>query len=107
MMSVKIPGTDFPRVRAFPPRAHRRNSEDPMDQWLTFNRPVPLAHSVKKVTDEMCTICGHFTAGAAIPSTDIYDMLRKMEHRGPDTHERTMIGELPKYSSMVWKRSRM
>lgn len=35
----------------------------------------------------MCTICGHFVAGSKkIPSTDIYDMLTKMEHRGPDTH---------------------
>jgi len=34
----------------------------------------------------MCTICGHFVQNAKIPSTDIYDMLVKMAHRGPDTH---------------------
>lgn len=34
----------------------------------------------------MCTICGHFQRGGTIPSNDIYDMLKKMEHRGPDTH---------------------
>ena len=34
----------------------------------------------------MCTICGHFAAGEKRISTDIYDMLKKMEHRGPDTH---------------------
>ncbi|MDY6950673.1 MAG: asparagine synthase-related protein [Thermodesulfobacteriota bacterium] len=34
----------------------------------------------------MCTICGHYVQGASIPSTDIYDMLVKMAHRGPDTH---------------------
>ncbi|MGD8228247.1 MAG: asparagine synthase (glutamine-hydrolyzing) [Desulfobacteraceae bacterium] len=34
----------------------------------------------------MCTICGHFSRNSKIRSTDIYDMLRKMAHRGPDTH---------------------
>lgn len=34
----------------------------------------------------MCTICGHFSMGSEIPSNDIYDMLAKMKHRGPDTH---------------------
>ncbi len=35
----------------------------------------------------MCTICGHFSAAEHTRvSTDIYDMLKKMEHRGPDTH---------------------
>ncbi len=34
----------------------------------------------------MCTICGHFAMEGDIPSTDIYDMLKKMEHRGPDSH---------------------
>ncbi len=34
----------------------------------------------------MCTICGHFTEGGKRISSDIYDMLKKMEHRGPDTH---------------------
>lgn len=34
----------------------------------------------------MCTICGHFVRDGKIKSNDIYDMLKKMEHRGPDTH---------------------
>lgn len=34
----------------------------------------------------MCTVCGHFVKNGSITSTDIYDMLKKMEHRGPDTH---------------------
>lgn len=34
----------------------------------------------------MCTICGHFVQNGKIKSNDIYDMLKKMEHRGPDTH---------------------
>lgn len=34
----------------------------------------------------MCTICGHFVRSGRIQSNDIYDMLMKMEHRGPDTH---------------------
>ncbi len=34
----------------------------------------------------MCTICGHFVSNGRIISNDIYDMLKKMEHRGPDTH---------------------
>ena len=34
----------------------------------------------------MCTICGHYVMGGKIQSNDIYDMLKKMEHRGPDTH---------------------
>jgi len=34
----------------------------------------------------MCTVCGHFVKNGRIKSTDIYDMLKKMEHRGPDTH---------------------
>lgn len=34
----------------------------------------------------MCTICGHFVKDGKIISQDIYDMLLKMEHRGPDTH---------------------
>ncbi len=31
----------------------------------------------------MCTICGHLSP-APIPTQDIYDMLSKMKHRGPD-----------------------
>ena len=34
----------------------------------------------------MCTICGHFVHQGSIASGDIYDMLKKMDHRGPDTH---------------------
>jgi asparagine synthase (glutamine-hydrolysing) len=34
----------------------------------------------------MCTICGHFVEHGSRNSNDIYDMLKKMEHRGPDTH---------------------
>lgn len=34
----------------------------------------------------MCTICGHYVKNNSRISTDIYDMLKKMEHRGPDTH---------------------
>ena len=34
----------------------------------------------------MCTICGHFAPQKSIHSTDVYDMLMKMAHRGPDTH---------------------
>ncbi|MFZ7111187.1 MAG: asparagine synthetase B family protein [Desulfatiglandales bacterium] len=34
----------------------------------------------------MCTICGHFSENGAITSNDIYDMMTKMTHRGPDTH---------------------
>lgn len=42
----------------------------------------------------MCTICGHFTTDGRISSTDIYDMLRKMEHRGPDTHGIYLDGDV-------------
>ncbi|MCB2184813.1 MAG: asparagine synthase (glutamine-hydrolyzing) [Deltaproteobacteria bacterium] len=34
----------------------------------------------------MCTICGHFALQGKRPSNDVYDMLGKMAHRGPDTH---------------------
>ena len=34
----------------------------------------------------MCTICGHFAHLGQRSSDDIYEMLKKMEHRGPDTH---------------------
>ncbi|MCF8143913.1 MAG: asparagine synthase (glutamine-hydrolyzing) [Deltaproteobacteria bacterium] len=34
----------------------------------------------------MCTICGHFVKDGNIKTTDIYDMLIKMSHRGPDSH---------------------
>jgi asparagine synthase (glutamine-hydrolysing) len=42
----------------------------------------------------MCTICGHFVQNGKIPSKDIYDMLIKMEHRGPDTHGAYLDGKL-------------
>ena len=42
----------------------------------------------------MCTICGHFVENGKIPSKDIYDMLIKMEHRGPDTHGVCLDGKI-------------
>ena len=42
----------------------------------------------------MCTICGHFAKKFAINSTDIYDMLKKMAHRGPDTHGVYLDGDV-------------
>ena len=42
----------------------------------------------------MCTICGHFSQNGRIRSTDIYDMLKKMAHRGPDTHGVYLDGKL-------------
>lgn len=42
----------------------------------------------------MCTICGHFAMEGDIPSTDIYDMLKKMEHRGPDSHGVCLDGRI-------------
>lgn len=44
----------------------------------------------------MCTICGHFVQGSEIPCNDIYDMLKKMEHRGPDTHGIYVEGDVLK-----------
>jgi asparagine synthase (glutamine-hydrolysing) len=34
----------------------------------------------------MCSICGHFSWNGQIKTNDVYDMLMKMQHRGPDTH---------------------
>jgi len=34
----------------------------------------------------MCTICGHFSLRGKEATNDIYDMLYKMRHRGPDSH---------------------
>lgn len=34
----------------------------------------------------MCTICGHFAHDGRRSSDDIYEMMKMMEHRGPDTH---------------------
>jgi asparagine synthase (glutamine-hydrolysing) len=42
----------------------------------------------------MCTICGHFVQDGKIVSRDIYDMLIKMAHRGPDTHGIYLDGTL-------------
>jgi asparagine synthase (glutamine-hydrolysing) len=42
----------------------------------------------------MCTICGHFVQDGKIVSRDIYDMLIKMAHRGPDTHGIYVDGKL-------------
>ena len=42
----------------------------------------------------MCTICGHFSHNGRIKSTDIFDMLVKMEHRGPDTHGIYLDGDI-------------
>jgi asparagine synthase (glutamine-hydrolysing) len=44
----------------------------------------------------MSTICGHFVNNNKIKSTDIYDMLKKMEHRGPDTHGIYLDGRIVK-----------
>jgi len=44
----------------------------------------------------MSSICGHFVNNNKIKSTDIYDMLKKMEHRGPDTHGVYLDGRLVK-----------
>jgi len=40
------------------------------------------------------TICGHFVHAGKLKSTDVYDMLKKMEHRGPDIHAVYLDGEL-------------
>jgi len=42
----------------------------------------------------MCTICGHFVKNGKIKTTDIYDMLIKMKHRGPDSHGAYLDGTL-------------
>ncbi len=42
----------------------------------------------------MCTICGHFVRNGKMPSTDIYDMLVKMAHRGPDMHGIYLDGQV-------------
>jgi asparagine synthase (glutamine-hydrolysing) len=42
----------------------------------------------------MCTLCGHLVPHGKRPSTDIYDMLVKMEHRGPDTHGAYLDGRV-------------
>jgi len=42
----------------------------------------------------MCTICGHFVPNGKRSSSDIFDMLKKMEHRGPDHHGAYLDGEV-------------
>ncbi len=42
----------------------------------------------------MCTICGHYAKNGKIKSTDIYDMLLKMGHRGPDSHGAYLDGKI-------------
>ena len=48
----------------------------------------------------MGTICGHFVENSKIKSADIYDMLKKMEHRGPDTHGAYLDGRLVKVNEV-------
>ena len=48
----------------------------------------------------MSTICGHFVENSKIKSADIYDMLKKMEHRGPDTHGAYLDGRLVKVNEV-------
>ena len=48
----------------------------------------------------MSTICGHFVNNNKIKSTDIYDMLKKMEHRGPDTHGVYLDGRVVKVNEV-------
>jgi asparagine synthase (glutamine-hydrolysing) len=42
----------------------------------------------------MCTLCGHYVQDGKIVSTDIYDMMVKMAHRGPDTHGICLDGDI-------------
>jgi len=49
----------------------------------------------------MCTICGHFVRDNKRISTDIYDMLKKMEHRGPDTHGIYLDGIITREEDIV------
>jgi len=48
----------------------------------------------------MSTICGHFVENSKIKSADIYDMLKKMEYRGPDTHGAYLDGRLVKVNEV-------
>lgn len=49
----------------------------------------------------MCTICGHYVQDGNIVSTDIYDMLIKMAHRGPDTHGIFLDGKIHRGNDVV------
>ncbi|HOP47671.1 MAG TPA: asparagine synthase-related protein [Desulfobacteraceae bacterium] len=42
----------------------------------------------------MSAICGHFAHKGKLKSTDLYDMLKKMEHRGPDENVVYLDGEI-------------
>ncbi len=42
----------------------------------------------------MCTICGHYVKSGKIKANDIYDMLIKMGHRGPDSHGAYLDGKI-------------
>lgn len=61
----------------------------------------------------MCTICGHFSRKGKRSSTDIYDMLKKMEHRGPDTHGAfidgalSRVGRVEELEGFVMRQSRI
>lgn len=61
----------------------------------------------------MCTICGHFVRNGKRSSTDIYDMLKKMEHRGPDTHGVYLDGtisranEIDEFKTLLKNKSRI
>lgn len=48
----------------------------------------------------MCTICGHFAQEEPIAATDIYDMLKKMEHRGPDMHGVYLDGAVTRHKTV-------
>lgn len=49
----------------------------------------------------MCTICGHYVQDGKIVSADIYDMLVKMAHRGPDTHGIYLDGKVHRAANVA------
>ncbi len=61
----------------------------------------------------MCTICGHFDMKDKIVSNDIFDMLKKMAHRGPDGHGVYLDGvtfkvmELEEVKGLVGKKTKI
>ncbi|MDI9570696.1 MAG: asparagine synthetase B [Pseudomonadota bacterium] len=48
----------------------------------------------------MCTISGHFSHGEPSAATDIYDMLKKMAHRGPDMHGVYLDGVVARHKTL-------
>lgn len=48
----------------------------------------------------MSAICGHFAHKGKLKSTDLYDMLIKMDNRGPDEHIVCLDGELARAKEM-------